>query len=86
MDKGAWKATHTAVWVDLENSAVCNQKENAVGFEPNAKHVTSNTCTQHHDSFKAPSKDQKVGGGPIPGNLHPFPKTAGTILPLIAIP
>lgn len=22
-------------------------------------------------------KDQKVGGGPIPGNLHPFPKIIG---------
>ena len=27
-----------------------------------------------HGSFKADYQDQKVGGGPIPGNLHPFPK------------
>ena len=26
------------------------------------------------DNSKASSKDQKMGGGPAPGNLHPFPK------------
>ena len=29
-------------------------------------------------------KGQKVGGDPIPGNLHPFPKIVGIILPLIS--
>ena len=38
-----------------------------------------------HDSFKALLKDQGVGGGPYPGNLHPFPKIVGIILPLINI-
>ena len=28
---------------------------------------------------------QKVGGGPIPGNLHSFSKVVGTILPLISL-
>ena len=30
-------------------------------------------------------KDQKVGGGPIPGNIRPFPKIVGLILPLISL-
>ena len=33
--------------------------------------------------LKLTIKDQKVGGGPIPGNLHPFPKIVEIILPLI---
>ena len=28
---------------------------------------------------------QKVGGGPIPGNFHPFPKIVGIILPLVSL-
>ena len=35
--------------------------------------------------FKALLKDQGVGGGPYPGNLHPFPKIVGIILPLINV-
>ena len=34
---------------------------------------------------KALLKDQGVGGGWNPGNLHPFPKIVGIILPLISI-
>ena len=30
-------------------------------------------------------KGQKVGGGPVPGNLHSFSKVVGTILPLISL-
>ena len=30
-------------------------------------------------------KDQKVGSGAIPGNLHLFPKIVGIILPLISM-
>ena len=30
-------------------------------------------------------KGQNVSGGPIPGNLHPFPKIVGIILPLISL-
>jgi hypothetical protein len=30
-------------------------------------------------------KDQKVGRGPIPGNLHPFSKIVGMTLPLIRL-
>ena len=30
-------------------------------------------------------KDQNVGGGPVPGNLHPFPKIVEIILPLISL-
>ena len=30
-------------------------------------------------------KDQKVGGGPILGNLRPFPQIVGIILPLISL-
>ena len=37
------------------------------------------------DSFKALFKDKGVGGGPNLGNLHPFPKIVGIILPLISI-
>ena len=29
-------------------------------------------------------KDQKVGGGPIPGHLRPFPKIVGVIFPSLA--
>ena len=38
-----------------------------------------------HDSSKALLKDQGVGGGPNPRNLHPFPKIARIILPLISV-
>ena len=38
-----------------------------------------------HDSSEAPSKDQKVGGGRIPGNFHPFPKIVEIILPLTSL-
>ena len=31
------------------------------------------------------SKDQKMSSGPIPGNLHPFPKIAGIILPFFSL-
>ena len=37
-----------------------------------------------YDSSKVLSKDQGVGGSPITGNLHPFPKTVGIILSLIS--
>ena len=30
-------------------------------------------------------KGQKVRGGPVPGNLHPFPKIVGIILPLFSL-
>jgi len=30
-------------------------------------------------------KDQKVRGGPIPGNLHPFAKIVGIILLIISL-
>ena len=30
-------------------------------------------------------KCQKVGSGPIPGNLHPFPEIMGIILLLIGL-
>ena len=30
-------------------------------------------------------KDQGVGDGPNPGNLHPFPQIVGIIIPLIRI-
>ena len=39
----------------------------------------------NHDSSKALSKDQGVGGDPVPGNSHLFPKIVGIILPLISI-
>ena len=35
------------------------------------------------DSPKALSEDQGVG--PISGNLHPFPKIVGIILPLVSL-
>ena len=35
--------------------------------------------------FQGTIKDQKVGGGPTPGNLHPFPKVVGIILQLISL-
>jgi len=38
-----------------------------------------------HDSSKALTKDQGAGGGPIPGNLHPFPGITAIIPPLISI-
>ena len=38
-----------------------------------------------YDSSKALLKDQGVGGGPNPGNVCPFPKIVGIILPLISI-
>ena len=38
-----------------------------------------------HASSKALLKDQGVGGGPNPGNLCPFPKIVGIILPLTSI-
>ena len=38
-----------------------------------------------HDSSKADHRGQKVGGGPIPGNPHHFPKIAGILLPLISL-
>ena len=31
------------------------------------------------------TKGQQVGGGPVPGNPHPFPKMAGIRLPLISL-
>ena len=34
---------------------------------------------------KATIKGQRVGGGPIPGNPHPFPEIVGIILPLISL-
>ena len=39
----------------------------------------------NHGSSKALSKDQGVGGDPVPGNSHPFPKIVGIILLLISI-
>ena len=39
---------------------------------------------RHRNSFKAASKDQNVGSGPNPGNLHRFPQIVGIILPLTA--
>ena len=30
-------------------------------------------------------KGKKVGGGPIPGKFHPFPKIVGLVLPLVSI-
>ena len=38
-----------------------------------------------HDSSEAPSKDQKVGGGPIPGNFHLFPQIVEITLPLTSL-
>ena len=34
---------------------------------------------------RLPIKGQKLGGRPIPGNPHPFPKIVGIILPLISL-
>jgi len=34
---------------------------------------------------EVPGQFQGVGGGPNPGNLHPFSKIVGIILPLISI-
>ena len=44
-----------------------------------------NDIQRCHDSCKALLKDQGVGSGPNPGNLCPFPKIAGIIIPLISI-
>jgi len=30
-------------------------------------------------------KAKNVGGGPILGNLHPFPKIVGIILPVVSL-
>ena len=30
-------------------------------------------------------REQKVGGDPIPGNPHPFPKIVGIIVPLTSL-
>lgn len=38
-----------------------------------------------HDSSKPTIIDQKLGSGPIPGNLCPLPKLVGRILPLISL-
>ena len=34
---------------------------------------------------KLTTKGQQVGGGPVPGNPHPFPKIAGMFLLLISL-
>ena len=49
------------------------------------KTTTSFRYDLNHGSSKALSKDQGVGGDPVPGNSHPFPKIVGIILPLISI-
>ena len=30
-------------------------------------------------------KGQNMSGGPVPGNVHPFPKIVGIILPLFSL-
>ena len=52
---------------------------------PDPESASEMTHQRCHDSFTALLNDQGVGGGPNPGNLHPFPKTVGIILPLISI-
>ena len=45
-------------------------------------------CLSHKGSPTVPRltiKDQKVYGGPIPGNLHSFPKIVGINFPLIEV-
>ena len=54
-------------------------------LDPDAQSASEMTHQRHHDSSKALSKDQAVGGGPVPGKLHPFSKTDRIILPLISI-
>ena len=41
------------------------------------------TTYRHQDGSKANHEGQKMGSGPIPGNVHPFLKIIGIILPLI---
>ena len=48
-------------------------------------HQQAQSHTQRHHYSSKTIRDQKVGGGPIPGNLHSFPQTAGIILPLISL-
>ena len=45
----------------------------------------TNWTERGHDSSKLLSKEQGVGSGPIPGNLYPFPKIIGIIIPLISL-
>ena len=46
-----------------------------------AKRHTTGTVTVP----RPPVKDQRVGSGPVPGNLHPLTKIDGIILPLIIL-
>ena len=46
--------------------------------------MLSDTPTSAMTVLRLTIKGQKVGSGPIPGNLCPFPKIVGIILSLIA--
>ena len=51
------------------------------------KHTLKDTPTGTMTVLRSTIKGQKVGDGPFPGNLHPFPKIVGLriILPLISL-
>ena len=47
--------------------------------------MLNDTPTRAMTVLRLTIKGQKVGGGPIPGNLHPFSKIIGIILPLVSL-
>ena len=73
-------------WVAISFSRGSSRPRNRTQVSRIAgRHFNLWATREAHDSSKALSKDQGVGGSPNPENLHPFPKMVGIILPLISI-
>ena len=48
-------------------------------------HMLNDTPTSVMTVLRPAIKGQKVGSGPVPRNLHPFPQITGIIFPLISL-